>query len=58
MSEEEIKKSDEEFELVQVPTNHELAVRVKSTGKVISVNDLMVEMANKLEGLEKYLGNK
>lgn len=42
------------YELVQVPTEHTIAVQTPE-GNVISVNELIVQIANRLEEISKAL---
>ena len=53
MSEEKEKKI-EGYQLVQVPTEHQLAVQTPDE-KIISVNELMVEMANDLKEIKNFI---
>jgi len=54
MTKEETKVS--EFQLVQVPTEHTLMVQTPDE-KIISLNELIVKIANDLEEIKKTLLN-
>ena len=50
---EEVKKNDK-YRLVQVPTQHQLAVETVN-GETVTLEGLMVEIANRLLVVEKAL---
>ena len=52
MSEED--KKIEGYQLVQVPTEHTLAVKTPSE-EVISINELIVKIANEIEEIKKQI---
>lgn len=42
------------YQLVQVPTEHQLAVQTPDK-EIISVNELMIEMANDLKEIKNFI---
>ena len=55
MEEEKKKKEEKKFELVQVPTEHRLAVQ-NPEGEVFSIEEAIVELLNKVSNIEKNIG--